>query len=180
MGRLLARQGQFDAALATLDAASEEWARADGEDPAQAAFTPLNRLEALVLAERWPDVVRDGELGLARLQANEEAGAFADSALQAEAYVALARCRIGDASEGGALAARARARLTEGAWPDRARHALVAEAEAECLLAAGNPAAAREALARSRAEDPNLPPGDARDLARRDALGARIAEAGGG
>lgn len=180
LGRLLARQGQFDAALATLDAASEEWARADGEDPAQAAFTPLNRLEALVLAERWPDVVRDGELGLARLQANEEAGAFADSALQAEAYVALARCRIGDASEGGALAARARARLTEGAWPDRARHALVAEAEAECLLAAGNPAAAREALARSRAEDPNLPPGDARDLARRDALGARIAEAGGG
>ncbi|HEU0153946.1 MAG TPA: hypothetical protein VFQ84_11455, partial [Arenimonas sp.] len=143
------------------------------------AFTLLNRLEALVLAERWPEVVRDGALGLARLDSHEEAGAFADSALQAEAYVAIAQCRTGAATEGGALAARARARLAEGVWPDRARHALVAEAEAECRFAAGDLAAAREALARSRAEDPHLPPGDARDLARRDALGARIAAAGG-
>ncbi|HEU0152205.1 MAG TPA: serine/threonine-protein kinase, partial [Arenimonas sp.] len=33
LGRLLAREGKFDAALVALDAASEEWARADGEDP---------------------------------------------------------------------------------------------------------------------------------------------------
>jgi hypothetical protein len=179
LGRVLARQGDFEAALIALDAASEEWARSDGRAPDNYAFTHLNRVEPLVLAGRWADVAREAARGRALLLQHEQAEAYGDSFLTTEAYLAIAHCREGRAAEGLALAGQARERLRSGAWPDRTRHALAAEAEAECRFASGDLAAAREALVDSRAEDARVPPGEARDLARREDLAARIAEAAG-
>lgn len=177
LARVQARRGEFDVALATMAAASEEWARADGVDPATYAFAPLNAIEPLVLAGRWPEVAAAVALGRDRLLATAGAEAFVDTLLEAEAYGAIARCRLGDAAGGRALAGLARQRLSQGDWPDRARHALVAEAEAECHLAAGDHAAAAAALEAARADAGAIPPGDAAHLARRDALAARLAGA---
>jgi hypothetical protein len=179
LGRVLARQGDFEAARVALDAASEEWARSDGRAPDNYAFTHLNRIEPLVLAGRWADVAREAARGRALLLQHEQAEAYGDSFLMVEATLAIAHCRSGRADEGRAMAGLARERLQKGAWPDRTRHAMVAEAEAECLFAGGDPDAARQALAASRAEDPHVPAGEAHDLARREDLAARIAEAAG-
>lgn len=180
LGRLLAHQGEFDAALAAMDAASREWALADGHDPATDTFTPLNRLEVLVLAGRWEEAAAAGALGRRRLLAEEQAEAYVDSLLQAEAHLAIALCRTGRAAEGVAMARAARERLQRGAWPDRSRHGLSAEAAAECALASGDLDAARTALAEARAEQAHVPPGEARVLARREDLAARLAAAAPG
>lgn len=177
LGRLLAYQGQADAALATMDEASREWALADGRDPATDAFAPVNRSIVLAAAGRWEALAAEAAEGRRRLLAESGAEAYGDSLLQLEANLAIAACRLGRTEAGLASARQAAARLAAGQWPDRSRHALVAEASAECALASGDRAAAGEALAAVRAESRHVPPGEAWMLARHEDLAARVARA---
>lgn len=177
LGRLLAYQGQVDAALKTMDAASREWALADGRDPDTDAFAPVNRSIVLAVAGRWQALATESAEGRRRLLAESGAEAYGDSLLQLEANQAIAACRLGRTDEGLASAREAAARLATGQWPDRTRHALVAEATTECALASGDLARAREALAAVRAEARHIPAGEAWMLARHEDLAARVAAA---
>lgn len=167
--QLYARQQRFDAALADADAASVEWAGTDGTPLDQDPFVHANRLEILLLAERWPRLVTEAAAAVAKLPND---GDYRDARLRAEASLAMARCATGASGEGRRALEAARAFNADAPWTDPVIAARLDEARARCDAAAGDLPAALRALAEAAARDRDHPPGEVADIARRDRLAA--------
>lgn len=167
--QLYARQRRFDDALAEADAASREWAAADGTPLDQDPFVHGNRLEALVLAERWPRLAREAAATVAKLPADDD---YRDTRMRAESLLALARCEVGEVDAGTAALASALKARASAPWVDPVVSATLDEARARCAAAAGDLGRALAALAEATALDDAHPPGDAGEIARRERLAA--------
>ena len=167
--QLYARQQRFDAALADADAASVEWAGTDGTPLDRDPFLHANRLESLLLAERWPRLATEAAAALAKLPAGDD---YRDARLRAESSLALARCATGASTEGRRALQAAHAFNADAPWTDPVIAARLDEARARCDAAAGDLPAALRALDKAAARDPDHPPGEVADIARRGRLAA--------
>lgn len=167
--QLHARRQRFDAALADADAASVEWAGADGTPLDQDPFVHANRLEILLLAERWPRLAAEAAAALDKLPAGDD---YRDARLRAESSLALAHCASAAPAEGRRALQAARAVDAGAPWTDPVIAARLDEARARCDAAAGDLPAALRALGEAAARDRDHPPGEVADIARRDRLAA--------
>jgi tetratricopeptide (TPR) repeat protein len=167
--QLHARQQRFDAALADADAASVEWAGADGTPLDQDPFVHANRLEILLLAERWPRLAVEAAAALDKLPAGDD---YRDARQRAESSLALAHCASAAPAEGRRALQAARAVDAGAPWTDPVIAARLDEARARCDAAAGDLPAALRALGEAAARDRDHPPGEVADIARRDRLAA--------
>lgn len=170
--QLRARQGRFDAALADADAASLEWAQADGEPLARSAFLHANRFDALLLAERWAPLAEAAAAARRRLL--DMPGDFGDTLVRAESLLAMAACETGDPTQGRRAWQAARDRNAGAAWTDPVLAASLDEARARCDAADGRPEAALAALRDAARFDRDHPPGDAGEIVRRERFGAAL------
>lgn len=167
--QLYARQRRFDEALADADAAGVEWAGADGEPLHEDPFVHANRLETLLLAERWPRLAEEAAAAIAKLPTGDD---YRDAQLRAGALLAMARCETGAVAEGRRALRTARARNAGAHWTDPVIAAWLDEAQARCDAAAGDLPAALRALGQAAAQDRALPPGEVGEIARREQLAA--------
>lgn len=173
--QLYARQGRFDAALADADAASLEWAQADGEPLEQSAFLHANRLDALLLAERWEALAKQAAAARRKLLADPDD--FRDTLVRAESLLAMAKCETGEAgeaAEGRDALQAARDRNAAATWTDPVVAAALEEAQARCAAAVGDTGAALAALRAAARFDRAHPPADAGEIARRERFGAAL------
>ena len=170
--QLHARQGRFDAALEDADAASLEWAQADGEPLERSAFLHANRFDALLLAERWGALAE--QAAAARRRLLDTPGDFRDTLVRAESLLAMARCETGARAEGRRALQAARDRNADAAWTDPVLAAALDEARARCDAADGKTEMALAALRDAARFDRDHPPGDAAEIARRERFGAAL------
>jgi hypothetical protein len=167
--QLYARQRRFDEALADADAAGVEWAGAgaDGVPLHEDPFVHANRLETLLLAERWPRLAEEAAAAIAKLPTGDD---YRDAQLRAGALLAMARCETGAVAEGRGALQAARARNAGAHWTDPVIAAWLDEAQARCDAVAGDLPAALRALDAAAARDRTLPPGELGEIIRRERL----------